>query len=65
VERLTDGKKFAVKAFSKQNCFSTNRGKESLINELSVMRQLSTTPHPHILQLEGVYESNNSIYIVL
>jgi serine/threonine protein kinase len=27
VERLTDGAKFAVKAFSKQNCFSAKNGK--------------------------------------
>jgi len=32
VERLTDGKKFAVKAFSKQTAFSAKNGKESLIN---------------------------------
>jgi len=41
VERFSDGKKFAVKAFSKQTCFAANRGKESLINELQVMRELS------------------------
>jgi len=27
VTRIEDGKKFAVKAFSKQNCFSTDKGK--------------------------------------
>lgn len=27
VERLTDGRRFAVKAFSKQNCFSAKNGK--------------------------------------
>ena len=32
VERLTDGMRFAVKAFSKQTCFSAKNGKESLIN---------------------------------
>lgn len=32
VERLTDGSKYAVKAFSKQSCFAAKNGKESLIN---------------------------------
>ena len=65
VERITDKKKFAVKSFSKQNSFSAKNGKESLINELSVMRQLSLEPHHNFLKLEGVYESDNSIYVVL
>ena len=29
------------------------------------MRQLSLDPHPNVLKLEGVYESDNSIYVVL
>lgn len=65
VERITDHAKFAVKAFSKQSCFNGKNGKESLINELNIMRQLSLDWHPNILRLEGVYESDNSIYVVL
>lgn len=65
VERLTDGARYAVKAFSKQSCFSAKNGKESLINELNIMRQLSLDSHPNVLKLEGVYESDNSIYVVL
>lgn len=65
VERVTDHAKFAVKAFSKQSCFNAKNGKESLINELTIMRQLSTDNHPNVLKLEGVYESDNSIYVVL
>lgn len=65
VERVTDHAKFAVKAFSKQSCFNAKNGKESLINELTIMRQLSPSWHPNILRLEGVYESENSIYVVL
>lgn len=51
VERLTDGARFAVKAFSKQSCFSAKNGKESLINELNIMRQLSLDSHPNVLKL--------------
>lgn len=65
VERVTDHAKFAVKAFSKQSCFNGKNGKESLINELTIMRELSQDWHPNLLRLEGVYESDNSIYVVL
>lgn len=29
------------------------------------MRELSSEPHKNVLKLEGVYESDNSIYVVL
>jgi serine/threonine protein kinase len=54
-----------VKAFSKQSCFATNKGKEGLINELAIMRNLSKDPHKNLLKMEGVFESDNSIYVVL
>lgn len=47
-------RRFAVKAFSKQNTFAAKNGKESLINELAVMRALD---HENVLRLESVYES--------
>ncbi len=55
-------RRFAVKAFSKQNTFAAKNGKESLINELAVMRNLN---HSNVLRLESVFESDNSIYVVL
>ena len=45
VERLSDGAHLAVKAFSKQGVYGNKNGKESLINELHVMRTLSQEPH--------------------
>ncbi len=62
VERITDLKRFAVKAFSKQNTFAAKNGKESLMNELAILRSLN---HSNILRLESVFESDNSIYVVL
>lgn len=50
-ERVTDKAKFAVKAFSKEACFSVKNGKESLINELAVLRQLNKTSQQNILKL--------------
>lgn len=35
------------------------------MNELDVMRELSVEPQKNLLQLEGVFESDNSIYVVL
>ncbi len=57
VERTTDRRRFAVKAFSKQSCFSAKKGKESLMNELGIMRRLSSEGHANLLRLEGVFES--------
>ena len=63
--RVTDDQHFAVKAFSKQNSYSSKNGRESLINELTILRSLNSNPHPNVLKLEAVYESDNSIYVVL
>jgi serine/threonine protein kinase len=40
-ERITDHQRFAVKAFSKQNSYCAKNGKESLMNELSLLRSLN------------------------
>jgi calcium-dependent protein kinase len=37
-------------------------GKEGLINEIEVMRSIS---HNNLMKLYGVYESKNSIYMVV
>lgn len=54
--------KLAVKAFSKENLLSQPKGRASLINEISIMRQLT---HHNIMRLEEVHESANSIYLVV
>lgn len=62
VENKKTGVKSAVKAFSKDYINSQNNGKESLINEIEVMRTLR---HPYIMDLEEIHESQNSIYLVM
>jgi serine/threonine protein kinase len=62
VERLADKKKFAVKAFSKNALYNSKNGKESLINEIKIMRKLN---HRNLIHLENVYESDNSVYVVI
>jgi len=62
VEEKGTKQRFAVKAFSKEYLLSQPKGKQSLVNEIQVMRKLD---HPCIMQLEEVHESKNSIYLVL
>ena len=62
VVRVADGMRYAVKAFSKINTFASPNGKQALVNELQVLKKLS---HDNIIHLESVYESDNSIYVIL
>lgn len=62
VTKKTTEEEFAVKAFSKETLYAQPRGKESLVNELKIMRMLS---HPNIIQLYEVCETENSIYMIL
>ena len=52
----------AVKAFSKEKQYAGEKGRESLMNEIKLMRRLD---HDNIMRLEGVYETENSIYVIL
>lgn len=61
-ERLRDGKMVAVKAFCKEKQYSGEKGKDSLKNEINIMRD---TNHQNVMRLEGVFETDNSIYIIL
>lgn len=60
VQKFEDDRKYAVKAFSKEGTFSQENGKESLINEIQLMRQFH---HKNLMKLYEVYESQNSIYV--
>lgn len=62
VEKKKGGQKFAVKAFSKEYLLSQAKGRDSVMNEISVMQRLS---NKYVMQLEEVHESKNSIYLVL
>ena len=62
VQNKENGRRYAVKAFSKEYLLSQNKGKESLINEIEVMQKLN---HEFLMNLEEIHESKNSIYLVL
>jgi serine/threonine protein kinase len=51
-EKLSDGKMVAVKAFSKEKQYSGDKGRESLENEIKIMRSLN---HNNIMKLESIY----------
>ncbi|CAD8060351.1 unnamed protein product [Paramecium primaurelia] len=61
-QKIEDSKKMAIKAFSKQAAYAEENGKEAILNELKIMRQLN---HSHIMQMYEVYETQNSLYVAL
>jgi len=64
VESKTNGKMFAVKAFTKESVIISNKtnAKPSMINEIDLMRVLD---HEHVIKLYEVYETEKSIYLVI
>ncbi len=54
VENKTSKEKFAVKAFSKDYLLDQKKGKESLMNEISIMKEVQ---HDNIMRLYEVHES--------
>ena len=61
-ERIEDGEEFAIKAFAKQAAYAEENGKEAILNELAIMRKLR---NKHLMRLFEVYETSNSLYVVL
>ncbi|CAK94348.1 unnamed protein product (macronuclear) [Paramecium tetraurelia] len=61
-QRVDDGQNMAIKAFSKKIAFAEENGKEALINEINLMRQMN---HVNIIKLYEVNETTNSLYVCL
>ncbi|CAD8148459.1 unnamed protein product [Paramecium pentaurelia] len=61
-DRLEDERSFAIKAFSKEVAYEKEKGKMSILNEITIMRQLDNHA---LIKLHEVYESENSLYMVL
>jgi tRNA A-37 threonylcarbamoyl transferase component Bud32 len=62
VEEKDTGARFAVKAFTKDTLLAQKKGRESLMNEIQMMRLLK---HENIMRLEEVHETENSVYLIL
>lgn len=62
VEHQTTKEHYAVKAFSKEYLLSQKKGKDSLLNEIEIMKQLD---HENLMRLYEIHESQNSIYLIL
>ncbi|CAK75077.1 unnamed protein product (macronuclear) [Paramecium tetraurelia] len=60
--RIEDGMKMAVKAFCKNAIYKQEKGKDGLVNEIQIMRDLE---HQNLMKLYEVYETHNSIYMGL
>ena len=60
-EKFEDGRKYAVKAFSKEAAYSEENGKECLVKEVEIMRNLNSRNN---MKLCEVFESDNSLYII-
>jgi len=56
------GKKYAVKIFEKVRLISQLKGFDSIVNEVEALRTLN---HESIIKLHEVFESGNSIHLIL
>ena len=61
IESKYTGEKFAAKVFAKEGQKLEYKGRESLENEIKTIKLLS---HPNIIRFEGIYETDNLIYLV-
>ena len=60
--KKSTGVNYAIKAFNKEFMTEQFKGKESLENEIKVMRRLN---QDNLVKLYEAYETQNSIYFVL
>ncbi|CAD8061600.1 unnamed protein product [Paramecium primaurelia] len=60
--KKSTGINYAVKAFNKEFMLEQFKGRESLENEIKVMRRLN---QENLVKLHEVYETQNSIYFIL
>lgn len=62
MEHQTNKSKFAVKAFSKEYLLSQRKGRDSLMNEIDIMKGID---HENLMKLHEIHESQNSVYLIL
>ncbi|CAD8120685.1 unnamed protein product [Paramecium sonneborni] len=60
--KKSSGVQYAIKAFNKEYMLEQYKGKESLENEIRVMRRLN---QENLVHLHEAYETQNSIYFVM
>ena len=62
--RLRDKKSVAIKSFNREAYFESENGngKKAFQKELKILSGLN---HKNLCKFEGVYESNNSTYVVM
>lgn len=63
VEHKISKQKYAVKAFSKEVSYQQKLGKEAIMNEINIMKELLN--NHNIIKLLEVFETDNSIYMIM
>lgn len=53
--------RFAIKGFNKEFYGKRDKGTQSLLNEIAILRKLD---HPNVSKLHEVHETENSVYLV-
>lgn len=59
---MNSEKEYAIKAFSKDGLVAQDKGKQSILNEITIMKRMD---HKHVIKLFEVHETEHSIYLVL
>ncbi|CAD8094926.1 unnamed protein product [Paramecium sonneborni] len=62
VERIDDSSIFAVKIFKSEKLTNKDKGLDSLLKEIDIMRKLD---HKNVLHLHEVFEDDNYVYLVI
>lgn len=57
------GQLYAIKGFNKEAILESDSGKQSLWNEIEIMRRLKG--HPNVIQLHEVHDTKNSVYLIM
>ncbi|CAD8082377.1 unnamed protein product [Paramecium sonneborni] len=62
IQRKQDSSIFAVKIFTKENVQQKEKGRDSLLLEIEIMRKLQ---HENVIQLHEVFEDHERIYLII
>ena len=63
VRHKITGQRFAAKCFEKEKILSADKGKDSLFNEIKVMRRLQECPY--VIKLYETFEGDSTFYLIM
>ncbi|CAK78483.1 unnamed protein product (macronuclear) [Paramecium tetraurelia] len=62
IERIKDSSIFAVKIFKSEKLISKDKGIDSILKEIDIMRKLD---NKNVLQLHEIFEDENNVYLIV